>query len=194
MSRRARFCLVAISGFVFVQAAASLLLRSGFALTAASDLIQSALLLAGTLAFLTNALATRGRTRLFWLLMSLGLAFWFAYQTLLWTYFEVFLRQDVPDVFWGDVILFLHIVPMMAALVLQPHAEQDERTTRLGLLGSESWRSTALPIITAASKRKIMAYGLRAWQWRRFSLCLFLPPGHCLKVAPLHWFAAFGWC
>jgi len=49
MSRRARFCLVAISGFVFVQAAASLLLRSGFALTAASDLIQSALLLAGTL-------------------------------------------------------------------------------------------------------------------------------------------------
>src|SRR5437762_1362353 len=140
MSRRARFCLVAISGFVFVQAAASLLLRSGFALTAASDLIQSALLLAGTLAFLTNALATRGRTRLFWLLMSLGLAFWFAYQTLLWTYFEVFLRQDVPDVFWGDVILFLHIVPMMAALVLQPHAEQDERTTRLGSLDRKSTR------------------------------------------------------
>jgi signal transduction histidine kinase len=134
MSRRARFCLVAISGFVFVQGTASLLLRSGFALTAASDLIQSALLLAGALVFLTNALATRGRTRLFWLLMSLGLAFWFAYQTLLWTYFEVFLRQEVPDVFWGDVILFLHIVPMMAALVLQPHAEQDERTTRLGSL------------------------------------------------------------
>jgi signal transduction histidine kinase len=134
MSRRARFCLVAVSGFVFVQATASLLLRSGFALTAASDLIQSALLLAGTLVFLTNALATRGRTRLFWLLMSLGLAFWFAYQTLLWTYFEVFLRQEVPDVFWGDVILFLHIVPMMAALVLQPQAEQDERTTRLGSL------------------------------------------------------------
>ena len=134
MSRRARFYLVAVSGFVFVQATASLLLRSGFALTAASDLIQSALLLAGTLVFLTNALATRGRTRLFWLLMSLGLALWFAYQTLLWTYFEVFLRQDVPDVFWGDVILFLHIVPMMAALVLQPHAEQDERTTRLGSL------------------------------------------------------------
>src|SRR5207244_12058902 len=134
MSRRARFCLVAISGFVFVQAAASLSLRSGFALTAASDLIQSALLLAGTLAFLTNALATRGRTRLFWLLMSLGLAFWFAYQTLLWTYFEVFLRQDVPDVFWGDVILFLHFVPMMAAFLLHPPAEQDERTTRLGWL------------------------------------------------------------
>src|SRR5436190_24270634 len=115
MSRRARFCLVAISGFVFVQAAASLLLRSGFALTAASDLIQSALLLAGTLAFLTNALATRGRTRLFWLLMSLGLAFWLAYQPLLWTYFEVFLRRDVPGVCGGDVIVCLDLVPTRAA-------------------------------------------------------------------------------
>jgi signal transduction histidine kinase len=134
MSRRTRFCLFAVSGFVFAQATASLVLRSSFTLTAVSDLTQSALLLAGTLAILPNALTTRGRTRLFWLLMSLGLALWFTYQTLLWTYFEVFLRQDVPDVFWGDVILFLHIVPMMAALVLQPHAEQDERATRLGSL------------------------------------------------------------
>src|SRR5438876_11135341 len=131
MSRRARFCLVAVSGFVFVQAAASLLLRSGFALTAASDLIQSALLLAGTLLFLTNALATRGRTRLFWLLMSLGLAFWFSYQTLLWTYFVVFLRQDVPDVFWGDVILFIYIVTLVAELVLQPLEDTDERAARM---------------------------------------------------------------
>jgi signal transduction histidine kinase len=134
MSRCLRFCLFAVCGLVCAQAAASVILRSGFALTAVSDLVQSSLLLAGSLVFVANALAARGRTRLFWLLMSLGLAFWFAYQTLLWTYFEVFLRQDVPDVFWGDVILFLHIVPMMAALVLQPHAEQDERTTRLGSL------------------------------------------------------------
>ena len=134
MSRRTRFCLFAVSGFVFAQATASLVLRSSFTLTAVSDLTQSALLLAGTLALLPNALTTRGRTRLFWLLMSLGLALWFTYQTLLWTYFEVFLHQDVPDVFWGDVILFLHIVPMMAALALQPHAEQDERATRLGSL------------------------------------------------------------
>src|ERR1700747_3713883 len=134
MSRCSRFCLLAVCALVAAQGTASLVLRSGFALTALSDLVQSALLLAGSLVFVANALAARGRTRLFWLLMSLGLAFWFAYQTLLWTYFEVFLRQEVPDVFWGDVILFLHIVPMMAPLVLQPHAEQDERTTRLGSL------------------------------------------------------------
>jgi hypothetical protein len=31
-------------------------------------------------------------------------------------------------------VLFLHIVPMMAALALQPHVEQDDRTARLGSL------------------------------------------------------------
>jgi signal transduction histidine kinase len=65
--------------------------------------------------------------------MTLGLAFWLVYQ-LLWTYFEVFLQKDVPNPFVGDVVLFLHIVPMMAALGLQPHVEQDERTARLGAL------------------------------------------------------------
>ncbi|PYX38092.1 MAG: hypothetical protein DMG75_04895 [Acidobacteria bacterium] len=65
--------------------------------------------------------------------MTLGLGFWFSYQ-LLWTYFEVVLRQDVPEAFAGDLVLFLHIVPMIAALALQPHAKQDDRTSRLGTL------------------------------------------------------------
>ena len=36
------------------------------------------------------------------------------------------LRTDVPDLFTGDVILFLHIVPLMAALALRPHVPRDE--------------------------------------------------------------------
>ena len=77
--------------------------------------------------------STRGRIRLFWAMMTLGLAFWLAYQGL-WLYFEVLLRSDVPNPFVGDVVLFLHLVPMTAALAMQPHVEQDERTTRLGSL------------------------------------------------------------
>jgi len=125
--------ILAASGLVFAQAAASMVLPHSFTLVVLSDIIQSILLLSGALALLPNTLATRGRTRLFWALMTLGLAFWLAYQ-LLWTYFEVFLRRDVPNPFVGDVILFLHIVPMMAALAMQPHVEQDDRTTRLGSL------------------------------------------------------------
>lgn len=133
MSRHAKIWLIAACGLVLAQAGGSLFLHQNFALIALSDIIQSLLLLSGTLALLANVLASRGRTRLFWVLMILGVTFWLVYQ-LLWTYFEVVLRRDVPNPFGGDVILFLHLVPMTAALALQPHLEHDERTTRLGSL------------------------------------------------------------
>src|SRR5882724_3131831 len=133
MSKRSQIYILIASGLVFAQSVASLVLRPTFALTVLSDLTQSILLLSGVLSLLPNIAVTRGRTRLFWALMTLGVTFWLAYQ-LLWTYFEVILRRDVPSPFVGDVVLFLHIVPMMAALALQPHVEQDDRTARLGSL------------------------------------------------------------
>jgi signal transduction histidine kinase len=133
MSKRSKVWLLAASGLVLAQAAASLVLPQNSTLVVLSDTTQFVLLLSGTVSLLPNVVATRGRTRLFWALMTLGLAFWLVYQ-LLWIYFEVLLREDVPNPFVGDVVLFLHIVPMMAALALQPHQEQDERTTRLGSL------------------------------------------------------------
>src|SRR5206468_1606529 len=84
-------------------------------------------------ALMPNVMRNQGRARLFWLLMTLGLAMWLSYQ-ILWVYFEVVLRQEVPDPFAGDIVLFLHLVPMMAALALRAHAEQDNRTTRLSTL------------------------------------------------------------
>jgi len=65
--------------------------------------------------------------------MTLGLTGWLTYQ-FLWTYIEVVQKRDVPDLFPGDVILFLHVVPMMAALALQPDVEQHDRDLRLGSL------------------------------------------------------------
>jgi len=65
--------------------------------------------------------------------MSLGLAVWLLSQVM-WTYLEVFLRQEAPNPFVGDVILFLHVVPMMAAVAVQPHRQQDDRTIRAGTL------------------------------------------------------------
>ncbi len=53
---------------------------------------------------------------------------------LMWTYFEVFLRHEAPNPFVGDVILFLHVVPMMAAVAVQPHVRQDDRAIRVGTL------------------------------------------------------------
>jgi signal transduction histidine kinase len=50
---------------------------------------------------------------------------------LFWTYYEVWLRANVPDLCAADMILFMHIVPLMAALALRPHAPQDEYAARL---------------------------------------------------------------
>ena len=65
--------------------------------------------------------------------MELGFVTWLCSQVL-WTYFEVVLRKETPNPFVGDVILFLHIVPMMAALAVQPHMRQERHITRLGSL------------------------------------------------------------
>ena len=51
-----------------------------------------------------------------------------------WTYFEVFLRREIPNPFAGDIVLFLHIVPMMAAVAMEPGRQQDKYSTRLGSL------------------------------------------------------------
>jgi signal transduction histidine kinase len=133
MSGRSKLWISAALALVCAQALASLFLSPGFALTALSDLMQFVLLLAGTIALFLNVIATRGRVRLFWALMALGTAFWFSYQAL-WIYFEVLVRRDVPNPFAGDVVLFLHIVPLTAALALQPHVQREDRATRLGML------------------------------------------------------------
>jgi signal transduction histidine kinase len=108
----------------------ALVLRRSFALGALSDWIQCILLLSGALSLIPNAIRSRGRLRVFWALLATGMAFWFAYQAM-WTYYEVWLHQDVPDLCAGDIVLFLHIVPMMAALALRPHAPQDAYSPRL---------------------------------------------------------------
>jgi signal transduction histidine kinase len=120
----------AVAASMATMILSALLLPRSFRLTALSDWIQCLLLLSGTLSFIPNALKSRGRSRVFWALMATGMAFWFLYQ-LMWTYFEVWLRQDVPDLFAGDIVLFLHIVPFMAALALRPHGVQDEYSARL---------------------------------------------------------------
>ena len=117
MSERSKLWITGIAALVCVQALASLFLHRGFALTALSDVVQLVLLLSATVSLLPSVAASRGRIQLFWALMMLGMGFWFSYQVL-WTYFEVLMRRDVPNPFGGDVVMFLHIVPMTAALAL----------------------------------------------------------------------------
>ncbi len=136
LSLRTKILSFVLVALVAAQIAVSLILRRGDTLTITSDLLQGALLLVATISFLPNALSAtvpRQRARIFWILMTVGMVLWLAYQAM-WNYFEVILRKEVPDVFAGDVVLFLHLVPMMAALAVFPHFYDDDRDSRVRML------------------------------------------------------------
>ena len=133
MSSRVKTWGAGLVCLVLLQTASSLLSGRSFGLVAVSDVLQSLLLLSAVLSCIPNVFRHRGRTRLFWTFMAVGLACWFTYQ-LVWTYVEVIQRNEVPDVFSWDALLFLHFVPMMAALALQPNVEAHDRDWRSGSL------------------------------------------------------------
>jgi signal transduction histidine kinase len=45
----------------------------------------------------------------------------------LWTLYEVILRRTLPDPFIGDVVLFVHVIPFMAAVALRPHLSDEKK-------------------------------------------------------------------
>jgi len=119
-----------VCAVVCVHVLVSLLAPRSFALTAFGDLTQCVLLLCATLTIGWNVGNNNKKAQFFWALMALGCGMWLCSQVL-WTYFEVYLRQEVPNPFVGDVVLFLHVVPMMAALAVQPHMQRKDHSLRL---------------------------------------------------------------
>jgi signal transduction histidine kinase len=133
LNTSSKLWLGAVGGLLTTFVLVALALPRSFRLTASSDIIQCLLLVSGVASLLLLTLRSQGRTRLFWALNSLGIGFWLSYQ-IFWTYYEVGLKQDVPDLCAWDIVLFLHIVPLMAALALRPHMPRDEYAARVGRL------------------------------------------------------------
>ena len=42
-----------------------------------------------------------------------------------WVWFEVLVRRPVPEPFQGDIVLFLHVVPITAAVAILPHRADE---------------------------------------------------------------------
>src|SRR5215472_4581471 len=133
LHRRSKLWLAVVGCLLAIMILPALFLPRSFGLAALSDIIQCLLLFSGAAAFLPLALRSHGRVRLFWSLIILGVGFWLSYQ-LFWTYYEIVLRADVPDLCAWDVVLFLHIVPFMAAVAVRPHISRDQYSTRVGRL------------------------------------------------------------
>jgi signal transduction histidine kinase len=113
-------------GFLLVYAAVISALPRGATLTVVGDGVSLVLLCLSAAVMTANALSNRGQTRLFWSLLAAGCFLW-AINQALWTYYEVWLHGNLPDPFIGDVILFVHVVPFMAAVALRPHRPQEEQ-------------------------------------------------------------------
>jgi signal transduction histidine kinase len=107
-------------------ALASLLIPNAGFRVAMGDLLPLFTLGATFVIATRNALDSRGHTRLFWSLMATSFAMW-CFNQGCWTWFEVIARKPLPDPFAGDIVLFLHVVPMMAAVAIRPHdADESE--------------------------------------------------------------------
>lgn len=107
--------------------------KPSFFLAAFGDLTQATLVLLAVAVTASNAFRNRGNARLFWGLMAAGCSLW-AIASASWVYFEVYRGVPVPNPSLVDSVYFVHVVPMIAAVALQPHLERTWRRPALGYL------------------------------------------------------------
>lgn len=131
---RTTWCVAGVWIFVLgAYALMPLLLGQGQALTTFGDLVQCFVPLLANAGLLLNAGTPHWRRNVFWMLLAMACTLWLVGQ-FQWTYYEVFLRHPMPDIYTGDVIFFVHGIPTIAALLLQPHLRRGEFRIRFGYL------------------------------------------------------------
>ena len=112
------------AGLLLAFVLAPVVFPNPFFRLAMGDAVPLLVIAAAFIVSARNAFDSRGHTRLFWSLMTAGMAMW-CFNQACWMWFEVVIRRPLPDPFGGDVVLFLHVVPIMAAVSIRPH-EADE--------------------------------------------------------------------
>ncbi|MGA7592689.1 MAG: hypothetical protein WBW02_19405, partial [Candidatus Sulfotelmatobacter sp.] len=111
----------------------SLTVPPGPGLTAIIDLAYLLITLAVAVTMFMNACSARGVDRRFWVLMGSGFLLWACNQGG-WVYYDVLRHISVPDPWSMDMFLFLHLIPMIAAVALRPHRTEGEHKFRVGTL------------------------------------------------------------
>jgi len=160
--------IVLVGGY----AGGALLLPRGPQLTAFGDVMQCLVPLFANFGLLLNAGSTNWRRNAFWMLLALGCSMWMGAQ-LLWTYYELVLHQPTPNPFAGDVIIFLHTVPMIGALALHPHSRATDRGLRHGYLDF---------LLLLSWWVFLYAFIVIPWQYIQFDPTIYLD-----RVSNLYW-------
>jgi signal transduction histidine kinase len=117
-----------------VYSAVSLSLKRGSeSLSTFGNLVQCILPLLANAGLLLNAGTPHWRRNIFWMLLAMSCTLWMMGQ-FEWTYYEVYLRKPLPEMYPGDILFFLRGIPMMAAIALRPHLKRGEIQLRFGYL------------------------------------------------------------
>lgn len=109
----------ALIAILTVRAVLSYALDAGSPLLAAGGISYFALLLLATGFALRNGIQNTLGSRPFWLFLAIAYGLWGLDQSIL-QYHEFVLHTDVPDNSIADPVLFLHLVPFMAAVAILP--------------------------------------------------------------------------
>jgi signal transduction histidine kinase len=111
----------------------ALLGKPGYALSVFGDLAELGFLLVAIGFMIRNVFASHGATRIFWLFFATAILLWIV-GVLQWTEYELILRTPRPQTPIGDVLLFLKLVPLFAALAAEPHVDLPRRFRIFGFL------------------------------------------------------------
>jgi signal transduction histidine kinase len=125
--------LILFSAVLLIAFFVALWGKPGYALSAFGDLAELGFLLIAAAFMIRNAFASHGATRIFWSFFAAGIVLWIA-GLLQWTEYELVLRIPRPQTPFGDTLLFLKLVPLVAALAAEPHIELTRRFRILGFL------------------------------------------------------------
>ena len=109
----------AAAGITLAFAGVCLVGHRSAGLSAFSDIASMGVMLAATGGSLANVLTRPRQERSFWTLLTLGFSLWSA-NLGAWVYQEIVRHQEVPDPYFFDIILFFHLLPMIAAVAWRP--------------------------------------------------------------------------
>ena len=115
--RRHRW-FVAAAAITLAYAIVSLASRQSYGLTMGADSFGLGSMLAVAACMFANASTRSNLERKFWALMGIGFFLWALNQGA-WVYRDA-QHLDIPTPYFADIILFFHIVPMIAATAWRP--------------------------------------------------------------------------
>lgn len=122
-------------GVVVVKAVLSLALKPGSFAGSYSGISYFLLLLLAAGLATYNAIKKTLGSRSFWAFLAIGCGLW-ALDEGVFLYYNLVRQVDVPDSSIADPVLFLHLVPLMAAVAILPHRGLSENKHYRTILNS----------------------------------------------------------